>query len=183
MTRKLWENTLKPFPNFNDKNSGMPITVLEADYGLISKWQMRPVIMFPFLVPVCQHAAAAAMFRSQSGALWMFWAISCSYETSVGNADKDTVSSLFDQPLPDPGCWEKTLSPHDTERGTAFVWCGCLQYIPIAPGYDGCSHEHGQGLLDGILWHSSNYWHLPPWKPKTWEPNNIFNNYRPPDIV
>ena len=33
-------------------------------------------------------------------------------------------------------------------------------------------------ILDGTLWHSTNSLYLPLRKPKTWQPRNIFNNYR-----
>ena len=43
--------------------------VMEADRGLIFEYRMRPVLMVPFLGPVCQHTVAAVMIRTQSGAL------------------------------------------------------------------------------------------------------------------
>ena len=38
---------------------------------------------------------------------------------------KDKASSSPDQLHPDPGRWEKTLSPRD-KKGMAFFWCDCL---------------------------------------------------------
>ena len=42
-----------------------------------------------------------------------------------------------------------------------------------------CASDECRILFDGALWHSSNSLILPLRKPKTCEPNNIFNDYRP----
>ena len=47
--------------NNTTKNLDLPIGVVEANYGLISKKHMKAVLRIPVLAPVCQHASSAAM--------------------------------------------------------------------------------------------------------------------------
>ena len=105
--------------------------------------------------------------------------------------------------LPPPhACWQtgpksETISTHPlrylfmspgsasiygVEHSFLLMWSSSID-AHIAPGLDYCSHKHGVGLFDGILWHSSNSRHLPlRQQAMTWESNNMFNNYRS-DIV
>ena len=78
------------------------------------------------------------------------WAISSCYWTSYDHADKDKTYSSSDQLRPDSGCWEKTLSSHDTEKGMVFVMWSSSIDAQVALGEDCCSHKHGAGLL---RWH------------------------------
>ena len=60
----------------------------------------------------------------------------------------------------------------------ARFFCPSSIHAHVAPGWECFSDKHGVWLLYDTLWHSSISWHLPLRKTKTWEPNNIFNNYR-----
>ena len=86
---------------------------LESDHGLISKYHMRPVLMATVLMPTCQHAMAGAMVRSLVG---ISLAISSCYQTFLHCVDKDTSDQLH----PDPGCCERTLSPHNMAKIVVF---------------------------------------------------------------
>ena len=89
------------------------------DPRLIIEYRMRPVLRVPVfsgLSAKLQPAAAATMIWSQCGAsVWLSWAITSCYHTTLDRADKDTGPSSPDQLCPDPGGWEKTLSSNDTK--------------------------------------------------------------------
>ena len=55
---------------------------------------------------------------------------SSGYKRSLDCADKDMASSSSDQPRPHSRRWEKTLSPHDTEKGTVLLWCNHIRWMP-----------------------------------------------------
>ena len=131
------------------------------------------MLMVPILLPVCQHAAAAVMVKSEPGP--SIWMSSC-YKTYLGHADKDTASSSSNQLQPDPGRREKTPLAHDMEKGPVFFMWSYLRspWVKIV-GLTNTARD----CLAGTLWHSSNSRHFPPRKPQTWEPNSIFNNYKP----
>ena len=95
------------------QNSGIPIGVIKSDHGLISKYHMRPVLMATVLMPTCQHAMAGAMVRSLVG---ISLAISSCYQTFLHCVDKDTSDQLH----PDPGCCERTISPHNMAKSVVF---------------------------------------------------------------
>ena len=108
--------------------------------------------------------------------LWMFWAISSCYETSLDGPDKDTASSSSYQLHPD--LWENSLgSWYGEGHGLLLVWSSSID-AHLALGKATALTDITQGFLRGTLWHSSKSRHPPLKKPNTWEPNNIFNNYR-----
>ena len=68
------------------------IRVVEAVPELINKNHRRPVLMIRVLMPVYQHAAAAAMIRRLSGVFAP--GLSSKIQMCLG---KDATSSLLDQ--------------------------------------------------------------------------------------
>ena len=80
-----------------------------ADPGLLIEYSMRPVLMVPVLGPVPQRAAGAAMTMSQSGAsVWMSWAISSCYLTTLKTARTKTQCPVH---LISPGHRDKIILP------------------------------------------------------------------------
>ena len=105
-----------------------------AEPGPISKCHMRPVLMVPVLVPACPYAVSEAMIISQSRASdLMSWAIPRCYQTSLDHADRTTTPSSPDQLYPATWWWEKPVSPHDSDSGVVFPWCGNSQPMPLLP--------------------------------------------------
>ena len=85
-------------------NSGMSITVVEVDSGLINKYHMRPVLTFPVLKPVCLQAVATVMIWSHPGAsVWISWVIFSRYKMSLDHANKDPASNSPNELQPNPG--------------------------------------------------------------------------------
>ena len=122
-----------PFNNMTE-NSTIPITIVAADYGLISKWHMRPMLMVPVsgaCVPTCGGGDDGQY------SIWVSvgvsWEISYCYLASLDHANNDTASKSSEKLHPDPWRWDKTFSPHNTKKGHGFV----LMRFPLIDAYVG----------------------------------------------
>ena len=74
------------------------------------------------------------MVRSESEtSVWISWAVSNCYWTSLGHADKGTVSNSSSQLHSDPGCWEETLPVPDTEKAHGLFWVTVFNRYPRSP--------------------------------------------------
>ena len=131
----------------------------------------RPVLMVPVSVPACPYAASASMIMSQSGSSgWTSWVIPSSYLTSLDRAGSKTASSSPNQLYPDSRRWEKPVSPHDSDKGTVFFWCGYPHVIPMLPldsfsGLPNMTEDFGDAMFPDIsLWDSP--------RPDNWKMNS-----------
>ena len=75
----------------------------------------------------------------------------------------------------------KTLLSFDMEKGTDFFWYDRLQCMMTSFALDKTTAltNTASGSLDDTYWHANKSWHLPLRKPRTWQPNHTFNDYRP----
>ena len=124
-------------------NSGMTITVVKSEPGLISKYHMSPVPMVPVPVPACPYAASVAI---QSGRV----------------SDTPLLTNVFlpcgqkhnVQLYPDSRRREKPVSPHDSEKDMVSSWCIHPRPMPMWP-LDGSSllPNTTEDFGDAALWH------------------------------
>ena len=91
-----------------------------------NKYHMRPVLVVLVPVPACPYAASAVMAMSRSEASGSTsWVVTRSwYQTSLDHAGRNTTATSPDQLYPDSRRWEKPFSPHYSDKGRVFPWCG-----------------------------------------------------------
>ena len=162
-------------------NSGTTIAVVKAAPGLISKYHMRPVLMFPVPVPACPYTVSAAMITSQSGVSgWMSWATPSCNQTSLDHIGRNRMSNSPDQLYPDSRWYEKPISPHDSVDCMVFPW-GCHpQLMPMwkllysSSSLANMTEDFG----DATCWHSCIPRYRPLRQPMIRQPNNEFKNSR-----